>query len=196
MAGPNRCQGLTDLGREQAARLRDRLLHSAPSLSPIHIYTSVVPRAIETAQILAEAFGKNQSEIRQDCNLCSWHIPAEQDGMPVTEFQQQFAVPGGGVFRPFESVSESWSELVGRTGHALWGIAQRHYGETILVVGHAETVAASLIAFGNLPLNISFDVHIANASLTEWLTDEETTAWPSVRWTLVRFNDSAHLELL
>jgi probable phosphoglycerate mutase len=114
--------------------------------------------------------------------------------MPVKEFQQRFAVPGGGVFRPFEAGNESWAELVGRAGRALWGIAQRHRAETAVVVTHTEVVNASLIVFGDLPLMPAFDVAVANTSITEWTTDGDPTDWPHARWTLVRFNDAAHLE--
>jgi 2,3-bisphosphoglycerate-dependent phosphoglycerate mutase len=192
--GPRSCKGLTETGRQQAARLRDRFASGSRWIPPLHIYTSVLPRAIETAHILAEAIGKTPDAVHQDCGLCSWHIPAEVDGMSVTEFQQQFAVPGGGVFRPFEAVSESWAEMVSRTGRALSGLAQKHQGETTLVVAHAEVVEISLIVFGSLPLARAFDVQVGNTSLTEWITDEDTFAWPPARWTLVRFNDTAHLE--
>ena len=194
MSGPRSCQGLTDLGREQATRLRERLCRSSQITLPVHIYASVVPRAIETAHILAEAFGEEQREIREECGLCSWLVPAPCDGMPVTEFQQNLAAPGGGVFRPFESVSETWAELSARTGRSLWSIAQRHCGETAVVVAHRETVVASLIAFGNLPLRPAFEVDVANASLTEWHTEEDPSAWPPACWTLARFNDNAHNE--
>ena len=175
-------------------RLRDRLQRSAPSLAPDYIYASVLPRAVETAQILADGLGKDAVEARQDCDLCSWHIPAHADGMTWKEHGERFTIAGGGVFRPFQSVSESWSELVGRAGRGLWGIAQRHHGETTLIVAHRETIVASLIIFGNLPLTPSFDVGVANASLTEWTTEEDTMAWPAARWTLARLNDSGHLE--
>ena len=186
------CRGLTELGRWQTEQLRDRLRRI--SCLPDHIYASVIPRAVETAQILAAGLGKSASEIRQNCDFCSWHIPAEVDGMTWKEHEQRFSVVGGGVFRPFQSVSESWSELVSRTGRGLWGIAQQHQGKTLLVVVHRETIVASLTAFGNLPLRPDFEVNVSNASLTEWTTDEDTTAFPPVRWTLARFNDSAHLE--
>jgi 2,3-bisphosphoglycerate-dependent phosphoglycerate mutase len=68
-------------------------------------------------------------------------------------------------------------------------------------VTHAEVVEASLITFGSLPLHRAFDVAVAPASVTEWATDDDPSAewpvqvspWPSVRWTLVRLNDAAHL---
>lgn len=189
--GPQSCKGLTETGRQQAARLRDRLAGDSSLTAPLPIYSSIVPRAIETAQIVAEAFA--HAPVQQDCGLCSWHIRPEWEGKTWAEVFQDYNVPGGGVFRPFQEGAESWAELVGRVGRALMGIAQRHRNETVLVVCHKESVEASLIVFGDLPLNRSFDAEVANASLTEWITEGDTLAWPPPRWTLVRFNDAAHL---
>lgn len=195
VAGPQSCRGLTDVGRQQAARLAERLLRDKSLVAPTVLYASMLPRAIETAQILATAFGPG-IQVRQECDFCTWHIPARYDGMAGEEFQKQCATPGGGVFLPFQAGNESWAELVGRTGRGLWRLAQRHQDETTIIVAHSETICASLIVFGNLPLTHSFDVEVTNASITEWTTDGDTQAWPPPRWTMARFNDAAHLESL
>jgi probable phosphoglycerate mutase len=191
--GPLSCLGLTEKGRGQAACLRDRLAHDERFTSPVPLYASVVPRAVETANILAESLGAGEETVSRDCGLCSWHIPPEWDGLPWEEVNRRFAAPGGGVFRPFEAGAESWAGLVARVGRALYGIAQRHRDETALVVAHKETIQASLIALGALPLMLPFEGSVANASITEWTTEGDPYAWPSPRWTLVRFNDAAHL---
>ncbi|MDQ4097297.1 MAG: histidine phosphatase family protein [Actinomycetota bacterium] len=189
VGGPSGCRGLTDGGRRQAEQLGKRLAREVPE-RPNAIYCSVLPRAIESAQILAAALGI--PEVVQDCGLCTWHTPAYADGLPVSEFQRAHRIAGGGVFRPFEDGNESWSELVGRTGRTLEELVARHAGETVVVVAHAETVSSSLIVFGGLPLAPGFDVKIAPASITEWSTNGDPDAWPRPRWTLVRLNDSAH----
>jgi hypothetical protein len=33
-----------------------------------------------------------------------------------------------------------------------------------------------------------FDLIVDDASLTEWLTDDDPVQWPPARWALVRFN--------
>jgi probable phosphoglycerate mutase len=190
VGGPRGCRGLTDTGRRQAAGLGQRLVRELQE-RPAAIYCSVLPRAIETAEIVAAALG--QSEILQDCGLCTWHAPAHADGKPWAEYRRESSLAGGGVYRPFEQGNESWSELVGRTGRALEQIAARHAHATVVVVTHAETVASSLIVFGNLPLAPGFDLDIAPASITEWATEGDPDAWPRPRWTLVRLNDSAHV---
>ncbi|MCC7370751.1 MAG: histidine phosphatase family protein [Chloroflexi bacterium] len=190
VGGPRGCRGLTEAGRDQAARLARRLLGELQH-GPSVIYCSVLPRAIETAEILGEVLVPVR--IIQDCGLCTWHTPPDADGRPWTEYRREHSLPGGGVFRPFERGNESWSEMVGRTGRALEQIAARHWRETVVVVAHAETIPSSLIVFGGLPLAIGFDLSIAPTSITEWATEGNPAAWPRPRWTLMRLNDRGHL---
>jgi 2,3-bisphosphoglycerate-dependent phosphoglycerate mutase len=188
--GPLSCKGLTDVGREQVIRLRDRLVARGDLGGPLHFYASVVPRAVETAEILAAGLAEGAT-VTTDCDLCSWHVPPDRDGMTWAEYQRQFSVPGGGVYLPFESGSESWAELVTRAGRALSRLAQRHRGETVVIGAHTETVNASFVALGHLPLMLPLDLRVGNASLTEWHTDGDPFAFPPPRWTLARFNEES-----
>jgi broad specificity phosphatase PhoE len=190
VGGPRGCRGLTDDGRRQALSLAQRLASELQE-RPVAVYCSVLPRAIETAEILATAIGG--LDIVQECGLCTWHTPADADGKLWTEYQAEQNLTGGGVYRPFERGNESWSELVSRTGRALEEIAARHAHGTVLVVAHAETVQSSLVVFGALPLSPGFDMSIAPTSITEWSTAGDPESWPRPRWTLVRLNDSAHV---
>lgn len=183
--------GLTAEGRRQAAALRDRLASEYASTHPaVAVYSSVLPRAVQTAVIAAEAFGLAPEAVVRDCGLCTYHLPREM--VPV---------PGGGVFLPFEAGNESWSDLVNRTGKSLTRVAFRHAGGTVLVVAHDSVVEASLIVFGALPLFRTFDVAVGYTSVTEWTTTDDPSAewdtaassWLPVRWRLDRFNDRAHL---
>jgi broad specificity phosphatase PhoE len=184
-------RGLTPEGRRQAAALRDRLASQYSSTdASVAVYSSVLPRAVETATIAAEAFGLAPDAVVQDCGLCTYHQPDEL--VPV---------PGGGVFLPFHADEESWSDLVNRVGKSLTRIASRHAKGTAVVVAHDCVVEASLIVFGALPLFRAFDVAVDFTSLTEWTTTDDPTAewdtsassWLPVRWRLDRFNDRAHL---
>ncbi len=190
VGGPRGCRGLTVAGRHQAEGLARRLARELREHSGA-IYCSVLPRAVETAEIVAAAL--RRPEIVQDCGLCTWHTPAHADGQLWAEYRRDGGLAGGGVYRPFQEGNESWSELVARTGRALEQIAARHAHDTVIVVAHAETVASSLIVFGGLPLSPGFDPDVAPASITEWVTTGDPEAWPRPRWTLVRLNDSAHL---
>ena len=191
LGGPRGCRGLTETGGQQAAKLRDRLRRERDFQSPVNLYASILPRAVETARILAEAFPG--TTVQQDCGLCTWHTPAEWDGKRWEEYQASHTLAGGGVFLPFEAGNETWAELVARVSRSLLGIAQKHRDQTTVVVAHTETVEASFVTFGSVPLFRPFDLQVANTSLTEWTTEEDPTTWPPGRWTLVHFNDTAHL---
>lgn len=180
LGGPLTCRGLTPLGQEQATAVVARL-----GQAPAAVYSSIIPRAIETASIIASSYGL---ESIQDCGLCTWHIPAYADGLPVADYQKNHALPGGGVYRPFEEGNESWAELVVRTSRAIVDIADRHRGATAVIVAHAETVNSSFHALGQQPLMRAFDLDVGPASITEWSTTDDPTAFPHARWTLHRFN--------
>jgi broad specificity phosphatase PhoE len=189
VGGPRGCQGLTEVGREQARRLAARLAAELGAENGIPVYSSVLRRAVETAESIAAAFGTTAVE---DCGLCTWHMPASADGLPFARYQAEHALAGGGVFRPFEEGNESWAEVVTRVGRAIVDIAHRHAGQTVVMVGHSETVEGSFHALAALPFYKTFDLDVAPASITEWSTDEPPTAWPPARWTLHRFNDARH----
>ncbi|GBF06913.1 phosphoglycerate mutase [Deinococcus aerius] len=191
VGGPRGDRGLTEEGVRQAERLHDRLARQG--LEGQAVYSSPLPRSLQTAGMATRDL--NLPPVTPDPGLISWAVPDEADGMPTREFQTRYATPGG-VFHPFESVSESWASLVTRASHTLLTLARRHRGQTTLVFTHAEVVKASLVAFGNLPLLPPFEVEVRPASVTEWRTGGDPAAWPPpfLAWTLARWNDAAHLE--
>jgi len=126
--------------------------------------------------------------------VSSWLVDtiADTGGVACRGKRATPPVPGphGGVFRPFEEGDESWAELVLRTSRAIVDLAHQHHGGTVVLVGHSETVESSFHALAAQPLYRAFDVEVAPASLTEWVTDCDPTGWPPPRWTLCRFNDA------
>lgn len=203
-AGPRACRGLTDLGRRQVLRLRERL--TATGFKPDAVYSSTIHRAAQTAGILADAYAPLTPA--RECGLCGFHLDDSLDGLSWDRIREEFrhrdesGRPDGGVFVPFEEGNESWAELVARVGRTLTTLATRHAGGTVLAVMHKESLEASLIAFGALPLYRDFDVEVGRASITEWVTDDDPAAPRDldrglglpVRWRLMRLNDTAHLE--
>ena len=57
VSGHDTCEGLSERGHEQAARLRDRLLRTDELRDATAMFTSILPRAIETAATIAPALG-------------------------------------------------------------------------------------------------------------------------------------------
>jgi probable phosphoglycerate mutase len=191
VGGHNGCRGLSADGRRQVEALRDRLLRTGEIDADV-VLTSVMPRAIETAEILAPAFGG--AVAAQHCELCEVH-PGECDGLSWNEFETRYRGEGW-AWSPDEPVSpggESWREFVTRAGAAIQRVVTEHEGETIVVVAHGGIVRASFLHFLPLPVTEGDSMMVTNASLTEWRWPDEEPYDGRFRWILHRFNDAAHL---
>lgn len=196
--GPVGDTGLTDQGRAQAHAAGERLSRWEGTAGA-SVYSSTLPRAQETARILAAALGA--STVHEHCGLCSYHVLPDHDGRPHAE-QWATARRGGGMslFRSEHEGGDNWGQLVLRSAEAFHEIADRHHGETDVIATHNETIQASLIVLGYLGFRHRLNVSLAPGSVTEWTTDEDTTAggpadgWSFADWRLVRLNDTGHLE--
>jgi probable phosphoglycerate mutase len=193
VGGHEGCRGLSDLGRRQVEALRDRLAATG-ELRADALYASVLPRAIQTAEILAPALGG--LDVRQDCDLCEQH-PGEGDGLTWAEFEERYR-PDGRRFEPYEPFSpggESTARFNARVARALTKLVGEHRGGTVVVACHGGVVAASMVAFLALPFQgLLASLYSTNTSLTEWLLDDDgadPTHPPP--WRLLRYNDAAHL---
>jgi 2,3-bisphosphoglycerate-dependent phosphoglycerate mutase len=191
IGGRNGCTGLTDLGRRQVAALADRLYESGELREASALYSSVLPRAIETAERLRSVVGPGPRAlglVRQRCDLCELH-PGESDGMSWDEVVATFGVPDWDVdpTTPIAPGGESWSEFVVRASDAVRAVVADHPGELVVAAVHAGVIEATMIAF----LGVAPEVYrrgwvrIVHASMTEW-------EWVPAedRWILLRFNDS------
>src|SRR4029453_8022392 len=71
VGGHEGCTGLSELGRRQAEALRDRLAGTDELAAATALSASILPRAIETAEIIAPAFG--DLKVETHCDLCEIH---------------------------------------------------------------------------------------------------------------------------
>ena len=190
VGGPKGCSGLSELGRRQAEALRRRLERTGELLGADVLYSSTLPRAVETAEAIASVLGN--PPFKQDEDLCELH-PGEADGITWEEFRERYTWPAGTgeIFRPMAPAAESWVRFTERVGAALSRLAEDHAGRTVVVACHGGVVMGSFHAFAELPLVHRFVLHIDNTSLTEWRRDPSGAG--EERWTLVRFNDAGHL---
>ena len=185
------CKGLSDHGRSQAELLRERLERSGELRDATAFYASLMRRAHETAEIIAPAVGDGTLEIRQDCGLCEQH-PGEADGILWSEYEEGF----GGIdsiysddrSRAGAPGSESIDMMVERVGDALDRLAREHPSETIVVACHGGVIGCSFEALAGVRLN-SLVRYTENTAITEWQFGEHGERG----WTLVRYNDRAHL---
>ena len=187
IAGRTGCRGLTDLGREQAALLRDRFAAGAGFTADV-LVASELPRAIETAQIIAPGLGFDVVE--QDCDLCEVHT-GEADGMTWNEYERRFgkidmvAEPD----RVFAGGGDSWTSFHERVHRTLERLADEHDGRTVVAVCHAGFIAATVsLVLGVDTRHVGARLLPTNTGLTEWRHDGDPA-----RWTLSYYNDATHL---
>ena len=187
------CKGLTDEGRAQAEKLRDRLLGSELLRSATALVASILPRAIETAEIVAPAVGDGTLDVVTQCELCELHVGDEVDGMLWSDYIDRF---GTGAWEtdtssPVSPGGESWQGFIKRASDALRDLADQHPDETVVLASHGGVIESSFAAFGG--------IDIGATGLSRWLRPENTglTIWArdvKGRWQLERYNDSAHLD--
>jgi probable phosphoglycerate mutase len=191
VGGPKGCTGLSDEGRHQCELLRDRLLRTGELDDTDVVLTSVLPRAIETAQIIAPALGPAaEIEAKQDCDLCELH-PGEADGLTWDEYRTRYADTDmrANPYAPIAPGGESIAEFLLRVGRTLTRIVIDHSDQTVVIAAHGGVVWGSMRAFMDLPMRSAF-LEAQNTSLTEWQIDSAAGVTK-----LVRFNDAAHLTL-
>ncbi|HEX3461441.1 MAG TPA: histidine phosphatase family protein [Acidimicrobiales bacterium] len=195
------CTGLTAKGVGQVTALADRLATTRELAGADALYASVLPRAIETAELLAPAlrslgpdgsfFGPAPTIIAE-CGLCELH-PGEADGLTWEEFSARFDGPDWDQHpdHPIAPGGESWTGFVLRVADALEAVAARHPGGLVVVACHAGVIEASLLSM--LPLvggraGARLQLRTRHASLTAWEVEQGG-------WRLLGYNDASHLNL-
>lgn len=187
IGGLQGCRGLTDLGRRQVRALTARWMEAG--FRPDVLVSSPVRRARETGDCIASAFPG--LVVTEDCALCEMHL-GEADGLSWPEYDTRYgrfdleAEPS----RPFAPGAESWADVMARVRTCLDQMAVTHSGETVVVVTHAGFIVASLIALLGMPISTD------RAYLDPQFTSITCWHWTPERWTLVTFNDVAHLTVM
>jgi probable phosphoglycerate mutase len=187
IGGPIGCTGLTHRGRQQAAALRDHLAASGRVRADV-LLSSVIPRAIETAEIIAPGLGIET--FGRECDLCEVHTGAA-DGLEWAEWGVRY-----GSFdmeadpdRVFAPDGESWNSFHERVRQVLERLAQEYEGRTVVAVCHAGVIMASMrVLLGISQPGTGARLQPTNTGLTEWECEPEPG-----RWTLHSFNEASHL---
>ena len=176
---------LTDRGQAQAEAAANALAR----FDVAAIYASDAGRAVQTADPIARATGLT---VRTDARLRERHY-GMFEGKTHDELREQhpeihfeylkrrpdFVVPGG----------ESLAELQARTVAACTDIAHEQPGKHVAVVAHGGTIRAFARYALAVPLNVAWRAQIENGGLTI-VQHENTHDFP---WTMLTFNDMAHL---
>ncbi len=140
VGGPKGCRGLTETGRAQASTLATRLVQSGELRDATALYTSVLPRAIETASIIAPGLASGL-RATEDCNLCELH-PGEADGLTWSAMADRLGAPDwdadpSALFAPG---GESLTGFFERCVSTFERIAKSHEGERVVLVVHGGVI--------------------------------------------------------
>jgi len=194
VGGHRGCTGLSPLGQGQAEALRRRLARTGELAGADVLLTSVLARAIETAEVIAPAVGTGDLVAKQDCDLCEMH-PGEADGLSWEECDRRYGHLDmeADPYRPVSPGGESQAALMLRVAVTLHRLAATHAGQFMVAVAHGGVVDGSLHAFMNLPLRRGFELRTINTSITEWILPVSGEGGTR-RWRLRRYNDASHLE--
>jgi probable phosphoglycerate mutase len=188
VGGHRGCSGLTDTGVWQSEMLRDRLIASGELSSATAFYSSILPRAVDTARIIAPGVAEGTLGIVAQCSLCELH-PGDGDGLAWVKFNERYGQPDWAAKpdAPIAPGGESWTGFVERAAGAVRSLAENHSGGLVVVACHGGVIEATMLAF--LPFSDTsrpLGLPTSNTSITEWEHDV-------MRWRLLRYNDVAHL---
>lgn len=186
IGGPRTCAGLSDLGREQCERLRRRMAETR-EFDDVVLYASQYPRAIQTAELLAPAFGDvllhvepgfGEHDPGPDCDGLTFEEFVERHGTPDWESDPHAVTfPGG----------ETVAQFHHRVGETVSTALRQHPGATIVVCCHGGVVNAVMRSALGTTITGLFELFTTNASVTEFLVVRPG------RWRLLRYNDAGHL---
>lgn len=129
---------LTDLGRDQAAELAERLRPRRVT----HIYPSTLNRAVQTAEIVADLLGVGVTPMS---DLREFDV-GDGAGKPRNSdpFAPTFARWLAGDEAARMPGAETGSAVLGRMRAALQQISDQHRGETALVISHGGIMRFTL----------------------------------------------------
>jgi Fructose-2,6-bisphosphatase len=191
VGGPKGDTGLTELGVRQAERLRDRLARSG-EIKPDVLIASTLPRARQTAEIIAPAFGEG-FPILFDDDVQELRVGPEADGLSVDEFTRRFGRVDlrADPFARVDPGGESWALFALRVCTALDRIAREQAGKTVVVVCHGGVIDVAFLHFFGMATNAlpAVSLYTRNCSLTHWVRLWDHKA---MRWRLMGYNDTAH----
>lgn len=178
--------GLTDLGRRQARALRDRLAMSRELAGASAFYTSTMPRAIETGEIVRTALAKSLEPFTDE-SLCEISV-GDGDGLTWAAFTERFGTPNWDI-DPNQITAPGGESLLGffeRCREVFARLVVRHPGELVVIVAHGGVIEQAMKIYQGLDGSIRLRPRIENCSMTEIEFSEG-------RRRLLRYNDLAPL---
>jgi broad specificity phosphatase PhoE len=184
--GPIGDGGLTPLGRRQAQALVDRLLMSAELAKAGAFYTSALPRAIETGEMLRLALPKSLTPV-VDAGLNEISV-GEGDGLPWSEYVERYGAPDWDL-DPDALTAPGGESLLGffeRCRETIERLVARHPETLVVAVCHGGFIEQAMKIYQGVAPEARLRPRIENCSMTE-------IEFRDGRRRLLRYNDRAPL---
>jgi broad specificity phosphatase PhoE len=180
--GPLGDGGLTELGRRQAGALARRLNVTRELASASALYTSTLPRAIETGAIVRTAINPELVAVADD-SLCELGV-GEADGMTWTQIAERYPLPDWDRDPSQLNVpgGESLLEFFQRCVDAIDRVVARHPHELVVLVVHGGFIEQAMKLYQGLAGGVRLQARIEHCSMTEIEFD-------GARRRLLRYND-------
>jgi probable phosphoglycerate mutase len=166
---PGRAPGLhlSEEGQHQADAVAERigLLAEGPKArGPVAVYASPLERTTETARPIARRLGLRVRADRGllECDFGTWTGGRLTDLAKKPEWATVQRNPSG--FR-FPS-GESFLEMQARMASALATLVDRHRGETVVAVSHADPIKAVVAQAAGTPLDLFQRLTVAPCSVS------------------------------
>ena len=183
-------KGLSPLGVRQVERLRDRLAATREIAADVLI-SSTMPRAMQTAALLAPALGL---PVIPDPEVQEWH---NDETEPITpeDFHARLDATSDADL-PFVEITpgaETWAQFMTRAAAGLRRITREHEGQTIVIICHGGIVQAAFhyfFGFSTLRMPGAY-VDSDHTAITHWKRLELRPGQNN--WMLARYNDALHL---
>jgi probable phosphoglycerate mutase len=180
------CKGLTEKGFHQIDLLAKRCAATGEVSDCTTFLSSPIPRARQTAERLLAVLPVDS--YREEPDLRDL-VPGEADGLSFPAYAERF-----GRFnlldepdRAFAPGGESWTTFTARVRQTLQRLRTEYEGQTVVAACHAGFIVISLIELFAIPRPGT------QAYLSPTYTGITELQFAGNRWTLVRYNDTAHL---
>jgi 2,3-bisphosphoglycerate-dependent phosphoglycerate mutase len=165
--GPLGDGGLTDLGRSQAEALAHRLVITGELRSAAAFYTSTLPRAIETGDIVFRAINPDLVPAREE-DLGELRV-GEADALTWTQIEERFTLPNWDVDPSQRNVpgGESLLDFFARAVAVIDKIVAAHPEELVVVVSHGGFIEQAMKLYQGLDGSARLRPRIEHCSMTE-----------------------------
>jgi probable phosphoglycerate mutase len=159
---PGRARGLhlAESGQAEAARAGEQLA----AVGAVALYTSPLERTRETAAVIGRRIGLRPSVERGllECDFGDWtgaalaELAKKPEWVTVQRYPSGFRFPGG----------ESFAEMRARLAGAVARMVERHPGEVVVAVSHADPIKVALGDALGQPLDLVQRIMVAPCSVS------------------------------